>query len=176
MKKKIDKSKGILFWITGLAGSGKSNIAKKIKGEISKIYGPTLLINGDDLRNIFELKKYDKKSRLIYSKRFCRFARFITNQKINLIFAIVGMMNEPRTWNRKNIENYIEIYIKSDIKSILRERKKKLYFSKKNNLVGLDIKPQFPKNPDILIFNDFKKSISILSKELLKKINSKIKK
>ena len=29
MKKKIDK-KGILFWITGLSGSGKTTIAKKI--------------------------------------------------------------------------------------------------------------------------------------------------
>ena len=33
MKKriKLNKNKGILFWITGLSGSGKTTIAKKIK-------------------------------------------------------------------------------------------------------------------------------------------------
>ena len=33
MKKKIitNKNKGILFWITGLSGSGKTTISKKIK-------------------------------------------------------------------------------------------------------------------------------------------------
>ena len=64
MKKKILKSKGILFWITGLPGSGKSTIAKKIKSKIIKKYGPTIVINGDDLRKIFKLFKYSKKERL----------------------------------------------------------------------------------------------------------------
>ena len=60
MKKKNLK-KGILFWITGLSGAGKTSIAKAIKSQIIKRYGPTLLVNGDDLRNLFMLKKYDKK-------------------------------------------------------------------------------------------------------------------
>lgn len=111
MLQKKNKNKGILFWITGLPGSGKTNIAIKIKNKIQSIYGPTLLVNGDDLRRIFQLKKYDKKNRIKYSKMFCKYAKFITDQKINLIFAIVGMMDEPRNWNRKNINNYLEVYI-----------------------------------------------------------------
>ena len=52
MKKiKINKKKGILFWITGLSGTGKTSIGKKIKKDIVKNYGPTLLVNGDDIRN-----------------------------------------------------------------------------------------------------------------------------
>ena len=38
------KSKGILFWITGLPGSGKTTIAKKIYKQIVQKYGLTLLI------------------------------------------------------------------------------------------------------------------------------------
>ena len=49
MKKKI-KNSGTLFYITGLSGSGKSTLAKKIKNDIQKKYGPTLLINGDDIK------------------------------------------------------------------------------------------------------------------------------
>ena len=36
---KINKRKGILFWITGLSGSGKTSIAKKIIQDINKKYG-----------------------------------------------------------------------------------------------------------------------------------------
>ena len=59
MKKKIKK--GYIFWITGLPGSGKSTLGKAILKEIQKQYGPTLLFNGDDLRNIFEIRSYEKK-------------------------------------------------------------------------------------------------------------------
>ena len=38
----------------------------------------------------------------------------------------------------------------------------------------MDIKPEFPKKPDIIIYNDFKKNINELSKELLSKIKKKI--
>ena len=57
MKKKI-KNKGILFWVTGLSGSGKTTISKLIKKDIIKNYGPTLLVSGDDLRTIFHFNKY----------------------------------------------------------------------------------------------------------------------
>ncbi len=50
--------------------------------------------------------------------------------------------------------------------------KKKIYFKKnKQNIVGLDIKPELPEKPDIIINNNFKKSIKSLSKETLFKIN-----
>ena len=52
------KNKGIVFWITGLSGSGKTAIAEKIKKDISNKYGPTMIISGDDLRNIFGYKKF----------------------------------------------------------------------------------------------------------------------
>ena len=58
MKKKIkpNKNKGILFWITGLSGSGKTIIGSKIYKSITKLYGPTVLASGDDLRRIFNFK------------------------------------------------------------------------------------------------------------------------
>ena len=167
-----NKNKGILFWITGVSGSGKTALASKIKKEIIKKYGPTLVISGDDIRRIFELNKYNYKDRLIVLKKYCKLAKFITNQKINLIFAVVGMIDEIRKWNRKNIDNYVEIYIKSDIKKIIKFGKKKTYKNEKENIVGLDIKLDFPKKPDIIINNNFKSTINEMSRELLKKIKN----
>ena len=52
----------------------------------------------------------------------------------------------------------------------LENKKKKLYFKYNKNLVGIDIKPQFPTKPNIKIFNNFKKSTNELSEIILKKI------
>lgn len=174
IKRKFNKKKGILFWVTGLSGSGKTSISKKILKDINQNFGPTILVSGDDLRKIFGFKKYDAKSRIVLSRKFCKFAKFITNQKINLIFAIVGLMDEPRKWNKRNIKNYVEIYIKADLKKIINLGKKKIYKSKKKDkIVGINIPPEFPKKPDIIMNNNFSKNTNLLSKELFKKIKKK---
>jgi|TARA_B100000959_G_scaffold165530_1_gene173420 adenylylsulfate kinase len=96
----------------------------------------------------------------------------LTNQKINLIFNLIGMYNRARRWNRKNIDNYVEIYIKADIHKIIKLKRKAIYLKNKKNIVGLDIKAEFPKKPHITINNDFTRSTEVLSKELLNKIKS----
>ena len=125
---KKSKKKGILFWITGLSGAGKTSLANNIKKEIINQYGPTLIVNGDDLRKIFKLTKYDQNSRLEYGKQYAKFAKFITDQNINLIFTIVGMFNELRRWNKQNIKNYVEIFIKANVSKIKKKRKKNYIF------------------------------------------------
>ncbi len=167
------KNKGILFWITGISGSGKTSIAKKIHKPIIKKFGPTLLINGDELRKLFQLTGYSfeerKKIGFSYSKLFKK----ITDQNINVIFAGVVLIKKNRNWNRKNIKNYVEIYIKSNMKTIIKKKYKNLY-NKTDNIVGIKIKAEFPTNPDIKINNNLKKKIDFISQNLLRKINKKI--
>ena len=171
--KKINKNKGILFWITGLSGSGKTVIAQKIKSDIAKYYGPTLLVSGDDLRKIFKFNKYTAKERKVLGKYYCDYAKFITNQKINLIFAVVGMRDSTRQWNKKNIDNYLEIYIKANLKTIIKTNIKKIYHKKNcGDIVGINIKPELPKKPDIKINNNFTKSTHLLSQELISQIRT----
>ena len=79
------------------------------------------------------------------------------------------MFHTVRKMNRKNLSNYIEIYIESDVKKIISKGKKKIYKEKKN-LVGRDIKAEFPKKPDIKIKNNFDKTINQISIELFNKI------
>ena len=68
---KIIKNKGILFWITGLPGSGKTSIAKLLKKDIEKKIGPTLILSGDDVRKMFNLNSYSHNDRkkYVYNKK-----------------------------------------------------------------------------------------------------------
>ena len=49
-----------------------------------------------------------------------------------------------------------------------------LYSKFKKNIVGLDIKAEFPKKPHIVIENNFNKRIDQLSDELISKIKKLI--
>ena len=167
------KKIGKVFWITGLSGSGKTSIANRIKGEIIIKYGPTICISGDQIRKIFKLKGYSKNERLEIGKKYLKFIKFITKEKINVIFSVVGLFHELHKLNRKLFPNYLEIYIKSDFNKIKSKRKKIFYRKKFKNVWGQDIKPEFPKNPDIILHNNFNKTVGKLSSELIKKINKK---
>ena len=133
MKKKIRiiKKKGIVFWVTGLSGVGKSTISEILINKIKKKFGNTVIINGDDLRQIFELKKYDIKSRKKYVLQYSRLCNFLSNQNINVIMSVVGLFHQIHKWNRKNIDNYIEIYIESSIDKITHFDQRRIYKKKK---------------------------------------------
>ena len=169
-----DKEKGILFWITGLSGAGKTSISSKIYHRIKSKYGKTLYINGDEMRKIFDLKSYDNADRKRGGIKYSKLFKKITDQNINVLFAGMALFDDVRIWNRKNIKNYLEIYIKTSLKNIIKNKYTKVY-KKKTKLVGIDIKPEFPKKPDIIINNNFNKSIEKLSNELISKINKNIK-
>ena len=170
----INKNKGILFWVTGLSGSGKTAISKKIKNRIIKLYGPTIEVSGDNFRKVFKLTKYDQKERIKNLWYYHHFSKLITNQKVNLIFNVIGMIDKARNWNRKNIDNYVEIYVKVDVKRVFNRRKKNLYLNSTKNIVGIDIKAELPKKPHIILNNNFNRSIKDLSSEAIKKIKKLI--
>ena len=121
---KLKKKKGIVFWITGLPGSGKTTLANLMRDFISKKYGCSIVISGDDLRELFEFRKFDKISRLKYARQYSLFCKKIADQNINVIFATVSLFDRIRKWNRTKIDNYFEIYIKSDINELLKRKKR----------------------------------------------------
>ena len=166
----MNNKKKILFWITGLSGSGKSTIGKLIKNDIENKYGKTLLINGDDLRQIFDIKNYDRKERLETGKKYINLCNFLIKQNINVIFTVVGLFKELHKINRKKFSNYVEIYIKSDIKRLQKQKTKKFYIIKTKNVWGIDIKPDYPQKPHVIINNNGKKNLKFIKSELLNKI------
>lgn len=174
--KKINRKEGILFWVTGLAGSGKSIISKNIKKYIENKFGPTLIVSGDNLRNLYQFRKYTKIDRIKFSQQKIKFCKFILKQKINIIFSTISLFEKVRKKNKKEISNYIEIYIEADLKKIIKLKKKKMYHKrKKQNIWGIHIKPEFPKKPDIKIRNNFDRNPRLLARELQNKISQLLK-
>ena len=168
---KLYKNCGIVFWITGISGSGKSTFSRKIYSFIKKKFGPTIILSGDDLRKIFKLNKYERSYRIQIGKQYTKFLKLITSNNVNVLFSVVGLFHELHEYNRKKLKNYIEILIDVNFKKTEQRKQKFFYRNKTNNVWGRDIMPEYPKNPHIILKNNFKKNKKSLSKELIKKIN-----
>ena len=79
--------------------------------------------------NNFNFKKFSRKDRLAYALIYGEFCKYITDNKINVILSTVSLFHKVRKWNRSNINNYIEIYIQSDINTIIKQKRKFFYKS-----------------------------------------------
>tara|TARA_B100000767_G_C19757789_1_gene533799 strand:- start:1467 stop:1985 length:519 start_codon:yes stop_codon:yes gene_type:complete len=167
----INKNKGILFRISGLPGSGKTRLARKLLPGIRKKFGPTIMWSGDDIRRIFKNRKYTAKERIKFGIKIIKLIKFITNQKINVIFATVGLEENTRKLTKKNINNYLEIFIKADIAKLKKLKMRKFYNDGSKNVWGKDIKAEFPKKPHIRIFNNFKTNLNKITQEIITKID-----
>lgn len=166
----MNKNLGILFRISGLPGSGKTEVAKLIHSQINTFFGPTIVWSGDDLRNILNNRKYSLKERNKFGLINIELIKLINSQKINVIFATVGLKSKIRKSFQKNISNYIEINIRSDLSELKKRKVRKFYTNKSKNVWGLDIKAEYPKKPDVVIENDFSKDLKFIGKKLVQKL------
>ena len=57
------KKSGTVYWICGLAGSGKTTIAERFTQKLKQKGINPILLDGDNMREIFNLYKYDRGSR-----------------------------------------------------------------------------------------------------------------
>ena len=91
--------------------------------------------------------------------------------KINVLYNNVCLNKKSYDLWKSNIKNIIYVYIKTDVKKIVQFGKKKKLYLVGKNVVGVDIKPDIPKKPHITIKNNFDRSLSKISDELISKLD-----
>ena len=178
IKKMKSRNQGKCIIIFGLSGAGKSSISKVIFKQIEKKIGKTVLLDGNEIRDFLKSigKNYgfEKKERSKSATPVLQLLNIILNQNINIIYNNVGLNKKAYHVWKKGIKNLIYVYIDTDVKKIIEFGKKKEVYSLKKNVVGLHIKPDIPKKPNIIIRNNFDRSLKTISKELLKKLNKEL--
>ncbi|MBD1140966.1 adenylyl-sulfate kinase [Pelagibacterales bacterium SAG-MED39] len=178
MKKK-NKNSGWCIIIYGYAGAGKSEISMKIKKDLEKMIGKTIVLDGDEVRSFFSkigLKfGYTKKARNKTVIPKLELLNLILKKNINIIYPTIFLNKLAiQKWS-KGIDNLIKVHIKTDIKKIITFGARKKFYETTKDIVGINIKPVFPGKPQITVENDFKKGINSLSKKVLSKLSAILK-
>jgi len=147
-----------LIWITGLSGSGKTTIGKEVYIKLKKDYIDTVFLDGDNFREILGNDLGHKpKDRLENAKRIHRMCKFLISQNINVVCATMSLYKEVHDLNRKEINNYIEVFIECDITELIRRDQKGLYSKAVKgdiqNVIGVNLPYDKPTNCELMINN-----------------------
>ena len=144
---------GRVFWITGLSGAGKTTIGYLLYTKLKIQKNSIVFLDGDELRKIFGNDLgYSKEDRLKSAIRNSRLCKLLSDQGIDVICCTISMFDTIREWNRQNIKNYFEIYLDVSLETL--KNRKKIYIENNNDVVGINVLGEIPKNPDIVLDNN----------------------
>jgi len=166
----------MVVWLIGLSGAGKTTLAKEIVAGTSIKNHNTVLLDGDVIREIFNNDLgYSMEDRLLNAKRICQLGKFLDDQGVNVVCAILSIFPETRDWNRKNIKNYYEVYIETPIEILADRDSKGIYGKYKrgeiSKVVGMDIDFPVPDKPDLVIKNiNSKEELLSFAKPIIERI------
>ncbi len=162
--------KGILYWITGLSGAGKTTIGSALYYALREEKDNVVILDGDVLKNLVG-SGYSESERVERAKKYSAMCKMLTDQGITVIICTVAMFESIRQWNRKHIERYVEIFLEVPLEVLQKRDKKGLYSGQREgkvrNVVGMDIEVEFPQNPDIVIKNDGSKCVKDCVRQIM---------
>lgn len=180
----MNKQKGTLYFFTGLAGAGKTTLGGLFFDRLKEFKTDAVWSDGDrrranlaaiakktgDAKKAAAAKDYSTEARLRGAKGMFQRYKAIVDQGRDVVCCGIAMYDEVRDWNRANIENYVEIYIKVSMETLVRRDQKGLYTSGEKNVVGVDLPWDEPKNPDIVIENEGNEAPEIIVDRIMKQL------
>jgi adenylylsulfate kinase len=149
----------LVIWIIGLSGTGKTTLASQVVERIRQLNFKVVLLDGDVIRTIFGNDvDHTIEGRRRNAERLSALSKFLADQGIHVVAAVLSIFPKWRRWNRENIPGYAEVYIKASMQTLLRRDVKNLYARAARgeivNVVGVDIPFPEPENPELVIEND----------------------
>lgn len=167
-----------VFWITGLSGAGKTTLGKILYRYYKSGYKNTVFLDGDNLREVLKREQeHSLNDRKALAMSYARLCKLLVDQDINVICSTVSMFQEVRDWNRKNIKNYYEIYLKVSMEELVRRDQKKLYSKalagEIKDVMGVDLPMEEPLNPDLVVVNNGEKEPLVIVDKIIACITKK---
>ncbi len=172
----------MVIWITGLSASGKTTLGLEMY-KLLKNTGAWVFLDGDTIRRVFnEDLGHTVEDRMKNAYRISNLCEMLESQGINVLACVLLISNDVREHNKRHFVEYKEIFIDTSMETLISRDNKFLYKraldNKEKNVVGVDLKYDYPAHADLILFNnidglDFtKKSIEIIHELMLPIDNS----
>ncbi len=153
--------KGIVIWLTGLSGSGKSTIASKLQHDLFKLGCQVFILDGDNIRQGLNRDLgFSPKDREENIRRIGEVAKLLAEAGIIVISAFISPYKKDRNSARLLMfeGEFIEIFIKAPLDVCKIRDPKGLYKKAANgeikDLTGVSAPYEEPDHPELIIETD----------------------
>ena len=152
-------NRGFTIWFTGLSGSGKSTLSEIIEQRLKERGCNVEILDGDIVRT--HLSKglgFSREDRDTNIKRIAFVASLLTRNDVVCISAAIAPYREAREWARREVGDFVEVYVKCPIEVCRQRDVKGLYKlvdeGKIKNFTGVDDPYEEPDHPDVVVESD----------------------
>lgn len=179
-KEKLLCQRGIVVWLYGMSGSGKSTIANAVEKVLHEQGRMTTILDGDNLRSgINKNLGFSDDDRRENIRRVSHMARVFAEQGIITFVSIITPRHELRDLARDTIgDDYFEVFVKASYEACEQRDVKGLYAKAASgelkNFTGKDSAFEEPQSPDLLIETEgqsIENSVFILLEAIRSKIS-----
>lgn len=156
-KEKLLGQKGIVVWLYGMSGSGKSTIANAAEKVLHQQGRMTTILDGDNLRTgLNEQLGFSDDDRRENIRRVAHVAKILAGQGIITLVSVITPRQELRDLARDIIgEDYHEVYVRASYDLCEKRDVKGLYAKAASgeieNFTGKDSLFEEPTAPDLII-------------------------
>lgn len=156
-KEKLLGQRGLVVWLYGMSGSGKSTIANAAEKVLHQQGRMTSILDGDNLRTgLNKHLGFSDDDRRENIRRAANVAKILADQGIIVLVSVITPRQELRDLARDIIsEDYHEVYIKASYELCEKRDVKGLYakaaVGEIENFTGKDSAFEEPIAPDLLI-------------------------
>ena len=144
-----------VLWFTGLSGSGKSTVARRVAERLRGVGLRVEELDGDVVRNIFPSTGFTRSERDAHIKRIGYLASKLESNGVFVIASFVSPYEESRRFVRGLCANFVEIHVATPLAVCERRDVKGLYAKARagdiTNFTGIDDPYEPPSMPELVL-------------------------
>ncbi len=165
---------GFTVWFTGLSGAGKTTISHLLEKKLKEWGRNVEILDGDVARtNLCQGLGFSKHDRDINIQRIAFVCKLLTRNGVAVISTAISPYREARDKARKEIGNFVEVYVKCPLE-VCAERDVKGLYKKAmkgeiQGFTGVSDPYEEPLNPELVVETD-KETVEESTKKIIKKL------
>ncbi len=166
--------KGFGVWLTGIPASGKTTIARALETVLRENGLNVEVLDGDEVRkNLSPDLGFTKEDRETHARRVAYVTKLLVRNGVAVIVGLISPFRNFREHARKQIGNFVEVWVKCPVEECMKRDPKGLY--KKaingeiNDLTGIQDPYEEPLNPEVTV-DTSKESLEESVNKILRKL------
>ncbi len=151
--------RGFVVWFTGLSGAGKTTLARRLESVLRERALKVEVLDGDIVRtNLSKGLGFSKEDRDTNIRRIGFVCKLLARNGVVAIAAAISPYREVREEVRRDIGDFVEVYVKCPLE-VLKERDVKGLYAKAlrgeiSNFTGISDPYEESLNPGVIVETD----------------------